>query len=143
MGLEVVISESLLNALHDKSQNIGNKLTVLGDTISQDIQKLAQEEAPKITGNLRASIKIDSEGPFSYIIYPDEGVAPYALYVILGHMTRPRTVDTGGMMGKVSYGGNQHFVEGNDFLQRAEDGSQSIIDEDVNELEQWIGNLDE
>ena len=120
MGLEVVIPESLLNALQEKSQNIGNKLAILGDTISQDIRDLAVVEAPHKTGNLQSSIRIENNGPFSYIIAPDEGIAPYALYVILGHMTRPVTVD-GGSQGKMSYHGFQHFIMGNDFLQRAED----------------------
>jgi hypothetical protein len=141
MGLEVVISESLLSALQEKSDNFADKLAILGDTISQDITKLAVQEAPHRTGNLQGSIRPEQDGPFSYIISPDEGVAPYALYVILGHMTRPVTVD-GGSQGKMSYHGFQHFVQGNDFLQRAEDQSQSIIDSDVNELEDWCNNLD-
>ena len=142
MGLEVVISESLLNALQEKSQNIGNKLAVLGDTISLDIKNLAVEEAPHLTGNLHSSLRNESTGPFSYIIYPDEGVAPYALFVILG--TAPHWIGHAINMPGIGwrYIGMHPGTAPNDFLQRAEDQSQSIIDSDVNELEDWCNNLD-
>ena len=125
MGLEVVISESLLSALQEKSDNFADKLAILGDTISNDIKNLAVQEAPHRTGNLQASIRAESDGPFSYIISPDEGVAPYALFVILG--TQPHWIGSSILIPNVGwrYIGMHPGTAPNDFLQRAE-GSKSI-----------------
>lgn len=141
MGLEVVIPTSLLTALQEKGQNLSNKLSDLSEDIGNDAYAHAQEEVPTRTHNLQGSLRLESTGPFSYIIYPDQGVAPYALYVILGHMTRPVTVD-GGSQGKMSYHGNVHFVEGNPFLDRASDDTESNVEDRLQQLEDWCSNLD-
>ena len=141
MGLEVAISEELLTALQNKTDQIGDKLAILGNLIGEDAQNNVMNEAPVITHNLQNATRLESVGPFQWMVYPDEGVAPYALFVILGHMTRPRTVKTGGMMGNVSYGGDQHFVQGNDYFQRGEDLTQSDIENELAEFEDWCNDL--
>jgi hypothetical protein len=56
-------------------------------------------------------------------------------------MTRPVTVD-GGSQGKMSYHGFQHFVEGNPFLDRASDDTESNVEDRLQQLEDWCNNLD-
>ncbi len=101
--MEVVINgDALLNALSTKASELPDRLEGLGFDVSDILVRNSQKESPhdfgtsisrqknpKLTGNLAASIKPNDNGPLSYIIAPDEGVAPYALFVILeGVITR-------------------------------------------------------
>ena len=138
----IISSEALLNALQNKSNELPDRLNQTGNDIGFIVQNNVMDEAPVITHNLQAATRLDSAGFLSWIVYPDEGVAPYALFVILGHMTRPRTIKTGGMYGDVTYTGNQHFVEGNPYLDRGLANAQSEIDDEIANFEAWCNNLE-
>ena len=135
-SIEVEIPDTLLTILNSKGGETPERLNFLGNEIAFRVQEHAVDEAPHLTGNLEASHRISQNGLFSWIVYPDEGVAPYALYVILGHLTRPSHVST--PMGKMRYGGGQHMVPGNPYLDRAVDASQGDIDAEIEKFEEWF-----
>lgn len=136
-----VASEDLLDALQQGINELPDKLNQAGGQIAFIKHGYAVDEAPFITHNLQGSLTWESNGLLSWIIFPDEGIAPYALYVILGHMTRPKTIDTGDYGGKMSYGGDQRMVPGNPFLDRADAASEADTQAEIDNLEQWILDL--
>jgi hypothetical protein len=87
------------------------------------------DEAPYITHNLQNATSYESEGEFSWRIYPDEGVAPYALYVILGHLTRPAILHPEKSKG-------QRWVEGNPYFERGL--ANADYESEIAQFESWI-----
>jgi hypothetical protein len=127
-AIEVEISsESLFTALQNKTNELPDRLNRMGASIILAMHGHAVDEAPYITHNLQASLTWEENGLLSWRLFPNEGVAPYALYVILGHNTRP--------------GKNQHWVEGNPFLDRASDLSEADIQSEIAELEEWLSDI--
>ena len=144
MGLDVVISESLLSALQEKADNWQDKLTILSNKIGEDARKNAVLEAPHKTGNLEQHMKLDSTGPYSSVVYPDENASPYALFVILG--TGPHLI-TGNPW--LSWPGAKHPVRSvmhpgtaaNPFLDRASDLTESDAEDRLAEFEAWVNDI--
>ncbi len=120
MGIEIKVdSEALLSALQSRANELPDRLNQLGNEAANIVKRNAVDEAPRRTGNLKASIWPVSTGPMTWVIAPDEGVAPYALYVLLG--TR--------------------FQTANPFLDRAERISRSEIDDEIALFEKWLTNI--
>lgn len=146
MGLEVILNnDALLNALNTKSNEVPDKLQGLGIDASDILVKNSQNEAPIIIGNLASSIYPDGYGDLSWIVAPDENVAPYALFVILG--TAPHEIKGNPWL---FWPGASHPVRSvmhpgnkpNDFLQRGLDLSQDDIDAKVQEFEAWCKDIE-
>lgn len=136
-AIEVEINSSLLESLSNKVDELPDRFTQLVNESAFITQNKSVEEAPFITHNLETSIQIsEGDGLFSRIVYPDEGIAPYALFVILGHMTRPSHVNT--PMGKMKYGGGQHFVPGNPFFDRAQPRAEAEIEQEIADFTEWL-----
>jgi hypothetical protein len=112
---------NLLNVLQSKLQELPDRLSNLANESAFITQRNVVEEAPRITGNLKASIRIEPIGLFQFLIYPDEGVAPYALYVILV--------------------GEKRRYAGNPFMDRGQEISEKEIEEEVDRFKEWIGEL--
>ena len=72
-------SEALFAALQRGDSELPDKMNETGMNCVFLVIKNVQEEAPHITYNLWSSITWESNGLFSWIVYPDEGIAPYAL----------------------------------------------------------------
>lgn len=120
-AIEVTINDTLLNALQNKESEFVEKFTGLGNDIALTEQNAAKDESPYITHTLERSIKVVEVGPPSWTIAPDEGVAPYALFVILDGVNRNYT--------------------GNDFMQRGYDSSQGDVDSKIAEFEEWCADV--
>lgn len=139
-----VQDEALLAALQTKSDQMPDKLNDLINEAGFIVQRHAVEEAPRRTGNLKGSIRVEENGPLSRIVYPDQGVAPYALYVILG--TAPHTIQGNPWL---YWDGAEHPVRQvqhpgtapNPFLDEASDASEAEIDAEVEKFEQWCSDL--
>lgn len=120
-AIEVTINDTLLEALQNNQSEFTDKFTDLGNDIALTEQNAAKDEAPYITHTLERSIKVVEVGPPSWTITPDEGVAPYALFVILEGVKRR--------------------YEGNDFMQAGYDSAQADVDAKISEFEEWCSNV--
>jgi hypothetical protein len=78
-------------------------------------------ESPFITHNLESSIQIDNPDDYSIRVYPDEGIAPYALFVILQGVKRK--------------------YAGNPFFERAQPNAMSRIKDEITLFELWACDL--
>ena len=119
-AIEVIINSSLLSALNGAINELPGRLTDLVNEAGFITQKHSVIEAPAITHNLETSIQITEEGPLTRMVYPDEGIAPYALFVILEGVTR-------------RYGGNP-------FFDRAQAQAEEEIQGEVDQFEEWLKN---
>jgi hypothetical protein len=111
-------SDSLLGALQQGHDELPDKLNETGNQIIFIKHQYAVDEAPFITHNLQGSLRFEANGLLSWIVYPDEGVAPYALYVILVGVKRK--------------------YAGNPFLDRADSASDADAQAELDALEQWL-----
>lgn len=115
-------SEVLLKVLNERSDETPDRL----NTVANESGFIAQEEsvieAPYITHNLETSIQIGEDGPLTRIVYPDEGIAPYALFVILAGVKRR--------------------YAGNPFFDRAQPKTEARIQsEPIADFLQWAGDI--
>lgn len=120
-AIEVTINDTLLEALQSKGNEFTDKFTDLGNDIALTEQNAAKDEAPYITHTLERAISVMEVGPPSWTIAPDEGIAPYALFVILDGVNRK--------------------YEGNDFMQRGYDKSQGDVESKIADFEEWCGDV--
>lgn len=129
MMLEITVEyEALASKLEKKKAEAPNKLA---DTINEsglNAQELLMIASPVDKGNLRASHHVENKGLLERVIFPDEGVAPYAWYVILGHRTRRFTKSHG----------QQKWVPGNDYPKRAYPLIRKVVEENLNEFITWL-----
>lgn len=116
--------QALEGELSRIADRLPTALTNLLDDLAADVEVLMKDEAPVRFGDLQNSITTDTVSNLERLIWPTMFYAPY---VIFGHMTRPVTVHT--HMGRMSYGGNQHFVPGNPFPDRAADRADQYIEQ--------------
>ena len=115
MSLEVLVdNDTLLQGLERKANELPEQLRELTNTAAFAVDKAVKEEVPVITGNLQGSISIDNVSDYVKRIYPDEGIAPYAIYVLKG------------VRGKATVDENPFMDRG---FQRAEPEIQSAVDE--------------
>ena len=142
MSLEVLIdNDTLLQGLERKADELPEQLRELTNTVAFVVDKAVKEEAPVITGNLQGSISIDNVSDYVKRIYPDEGIAPYAEYVI--RKTPPHEIwakpgsalnTPYGLFRKVNHPGS----DANDFMGRGFMNAQGEIDSAVDEFKSWL-----
>lgn len=116
-----ILSEALLSALNNNASEAGDKLIELRNEAGFITQEESVIEAPFITHNLESSIQIDNPDDYSVRVYPDEGIAPYALYVILQGVKRK--------------------YAGNPFFERAQPNAMSRIEDEITLFELWACDL--
>ena len=115
MSLEVLVDNAtLLEGLERKANELPEQLRELTNTAAFAVDQAVKEEVPVSTGNLQGSISIDNVSDYVKRIYPDEGIAPYAIYVLKG------------VRGKATVDKNPFMDRG---FQRAEPEIQSAVDE--------------
>ena len=120
MTLEVLVdNETLIKGLQTKSDELPEQLRKLTNEAAFAIDAHVKMEVPVITGNLQGSISVDNVSDYVKRIYPDEGIAPYAEYVLRG------------VRGKA-------FVGENDFLGRGFERAKPEIDSAVDEFKSWL-----
>lgn len=91
MSLEALVDDTtFMNALQSKANDLPDKLQELVTTAAFAVDDGVKQEAPVVTGNLQGATSIDNISDYSKRIYVDEGIAPYALFVIKG--TRPHEI---------------------------------------------------
>ena len=91
MSLEVLVdSETLIAGLQSKADRIPEELKNLVNTAAFAVDREVKEVSPVITGNLQGATSIDNLSDYEKRIFVDEGIAPYAIYVIKG--TRPHDI---------------------------------------------------
>ena len=90
MSIEALIdADVLVDKLQTKADELPAKLKELVGAVTFAVDEEVKRERPDgpmpvITGNLQGSISIDNISDYSKRIYPDEGIAPYAIYVMRG-----------------------------------------------------------
>lgn len=105
MTIEVLIkNEDLIQGLQSKADELPEQLKTLTATATFAVDREIKIERPAgpmpvITGNLQGSISIDNISDYEKRIYPDEGIAPYAEYVLKGIRGKGR-VDPIDFMGE-------------------------------------------
>lgn len=120
MSLEVLVdNDTLLQGLERKANELPEQLRELTNTAAFAVDKAVKEEVPVITGNLQGSISIDNVSDYVKRIYPDEGIAPYAIYVLKG------------VRGKAT-------VDKNPFMDRGFEKAEPEIQSAVDEFKSWL-----
>jgi hypothetical protein len=82
---------ALLDKLQKKADEVPDKLSKVLNESAFNAQDILERNAPRDTGNLAGSHRVENRGLLERIIFPDEGVAPYALFVVLG--TKPHVIE--------------------------------------------------
>lgn len=132
MGADLEGTDDVLGML-DKLGEVGPTMMDLWGT---DFLLIVDDEVPVDTHNLQWSIPANTDkGDWQWIVGTN---VEYAPYVHEGHMTRPRTIDTGSYGGKMSYGGAQHFVPGNPFFDRTLSQTESKLQEYLTEAMEGV-----
>ena len=120
MSIEVLIDSSVIAEHYQrKADELPEQLRNLTNTAAFAVDKGVKESVPVITGNLQGSISIDNVSDYVKRIYPDEGIAPYAIYVLKGVRGKGR-------------------VPANDFLSAGYAKAESEIDAAVDEFKSWL-----
>lgn len=120
MSMEALIDPSaLLEHLESKKEELPERLGKLVQDVSNIYKNAVVLEAPRITGNLKSSIRVEDIDDFTRRVYPDEHQAPYAEYVIRG------------VRGKA-------FVGENDFLGRGAEQGKAMSEGTINEFLGWL-----
>ena len=118
--MEALIDTSvLIEHLEDKKDEIPGRLIKLVSDVSNIYRNCVVLEAPRITGNLKGSIRVEDVDALSRRVYPDEGQAPYAIYVLEGVRGKAR-------------------VEPNDFMGRGAERGQEMSQSNINEFIEWL-----
>lgn len=140
-----LVDGSLFDKLSSKGVNIPPRLSEMKNKATLSTANNVMDEAPKVTSNLEGATRTEELDLFSSRIYPDEGVAPYALYILLG-------IDPYVIKGDpwLFWPGAEHPVrevhhpgiEADPYFERGFANSQSDIEEAKQEFINWITNLD-
>ena len=85
MSMEALIdADVLVSNLQRKQDEIPDRLNRLVRDVSNIYRNMVVLEAPRITGNLKSSIRVEDIDNLSRRVFPDENQAPYAEYVLRG-----------------------------------------------------------
>ena len=140
MPMDALIeADVIIENLTRRGDELPEKLQKLVTECSMIVQGSIQDEAPVITGNLQSSIRRENMGAFR--VFPDEGIAPYAYYVLKGIPPHEIWAKPGsalntpyGLFAKVNHPG----TEGNPFFDRGIENAQGDIDAEVELFTAWL-----
>ncbi|MBR2558288.1 MAG: hypothetical protein IKE95_07995 [Methanobrevibacter sp.] len=125
MTIEVLINkETLMEGLQQKADELPEELKSLTAAAAFAVDKEIKKERPAgpmpvITGNLQGSISIDNISDYEKRIYPNEGIAPYAIYVLKGIRGKGR-------------------VDEIDFMGEGFENAQPEIENAVEDFKSWL-----
>ena len=156
MSLDVLIDDdTLLEGLQRKADQLPEELKNLVNTAAFAVDREVKLAAPVKTGNLQGATSIDNLSDYEKRIFVDEGIAPYAIYVIKG--TKPHDIYPKGQglfhAGKqltkgaaLWWPGADHPVkvvhhpgtEANDYFATGVANAQDEIDSAVEQFKSWI-----
>ncbi len=146
---------TLLTGLQNKADRLPEELKRLVNTAAFAVDEEVKKAAPVVTGNLQGATSIDNLSDFEKRIFVDEGIAPYAIYVIKGtkpHDIYPKGIGTFHAGQQLTKGaalwwpGAEHPVpvvhhpgtEANDYFATGVANAQPAIDSAVEEFKSWI-----
>jgi hypothetical protein len=142
MSMDALINtQTIIDNFNRRGDELPEKLQKFVTEVSFIVQGNIQDEAPVVTGNLQGSIRRESLGSFMYRIFPDEGIAPYAYFILKG--TEPHEIwakpgsalnTPHGLFRKVNHPG----TEANPFFDRGVQNSQADIDAEVELFTSWL-----
>lgn len=154
--MEALIDDAtLLAGLQNKADRLPEELKRLVNTAAFAVDEEVKKAAPVVTGNLQGATSIDNLSDFEKRIFVDEGIAPYAIYVIKGtkpHDIYPKGIGTFHAGQQLTKGaalwwpGADHPVkvvhhpgtEANDYFATGVANAQPAIDSAVEEFKSWI-----
>ena len=151
----LIDDETLKSALQYKADRLPEELKRLVNTAAFAVDEEVKKAAPVVTGNLQGATSIDNLSDYEKRIYVDEGIAPYAIYVIKGtkpHDIYPKGIGTFHAGQQLTKGaalwwpGAEHPVsvvhhpgtEANDYFATGVANAQPAIDSAVEEFKSWI-----
>lgn len=151
----LIDDETLKSALQNKADRLPEELKRLVNTAAFAVDEEVKKAAPVVTGNLQGATSIDNLSDFEKRIFVDEGIAPYAIYVIKGtkpHDIYPKGIGTFHAGQQLTKGaalwwpGAEHPVpvvhhpgtEANDYFATGVANAQPAIDSAVEEFKSWI-----
>ena len=144
MGMEALIeTQTLIENFNRKAEEIPEKLKDLVSEVAFIYQDCIMDEAPVVTHNLQAATRIENLSDYSARIFPDEGTAPYAEWVILGsppHTIFPKSAKA------LFWEGAEHpvaFVEHpgtkpNPYFDRGAENAKTQADIEVQNFLEWL-----
>lgn len=144
MGMEALVeAQTLIENLQGKQEELPERLKNLVSEVAFIYQECVMDAAPKVTHNLEASTSIENIDDYTARIYPDEGTAPYAEYVILGtgpHDIWPKNA------GALFWDGAEHPVpfvyhpgtSPNPYFDVGAENAKPKADEEVREFISWL-----
>ena len=144
MSMEALIDDAtLLTGLQNKADRLPEELKNLVNTAAFAVDREVKLAAPVVTGNLQGATSIDNLSDYEKRIFVDEGIAPYAIYVIKG--TRPHTIvsrDGPGSVLSTPFGifriVEHPGTKANDYFATGVANAQPAIDSAVEEFKSWI-----
>ena len=139
----LIDDETLKSALQNKADRLPEELKMLVNTAAFAVDREVKLAAPVKTGNLQGATSIDNLSDYEKRIYVDEGIAPYAIFVIKG--TRPHMIYPVNKKA-LYWDGADHPVasvlhpgtDPNDYFQEGVENAQYDIDNAVEEFKSWI-----
>ena len=149
MGMDALIeADVLIQNLSKRGNELPVKLQKLVTEVSMIVQGNVQDAAPinkgpdaHSRGTLKSSIRRENIGDFTARIFPDEGLAPYAEYVLAG--TGPHIIEGNPWL---SWPGASHPVRRvwhpgtypNPFMTFGFEASQDSIENEVELFRAWL-----
>ena len=135
---DIVIKDSASNGYRQKASQIDSKLKGLSSRVVNVIHRWVQREAPRKTGRLKSSIQKTSSVTGG-AIFMGKG-APYFIYVLDGHRTRPRkhAAELTFLGKSTGFKQGQHWVNGNPYIDRGLDKSEASITNEVQKFVDWL-----
>lgn len=144
MSMEVLLDDDIImEGLQNKADRLPEELKNLVNTAAFAVDREIKQASPVITGNLQGATSIDNLSDFEKRVFVDEGIAPYALYVIKG--TKPHDIYPVNKKA-LFWPGAEHPVkkvhhpgtEANDYFQEGVENAQYDIDNAVEQFKSWI-----
>lgn len=130
-----------LEHLQRKFDEVPDKLSEVVNESALGAQDILADNAPRKWGTLAGSHRPESRGMFERVIFPDEGIAPYALFVVLG--TKPHVIEGDPYL---YWPGAKHPVrrvnhpgtKPNNYIKESVPEIQSKVEAELDDFKQWL-----
>lgn len=120
----------LANAFNRKAKQTVSEFNKFTKDLVDIAHRWVQNEAPRRTGKLKASVQKQHSGTTGYV-FVSKSIAYYADWVIDGHRTRPFIKSSGA----------QRWVPGNPFVDKAAGAMNGDIERRVSTFEKWLESV--
>lgn len=142
----LIDTQALIEHYNRKSEELPERLKKLVSEVAFIYQNCIMDEAPVITHNLQSATTIENIDDFTARIFPDEGTAPYAIWVILG--TDPHSIFPVNKKA-LFWEGAEHPIPANvgvyhpgtaanPYFDRGAENAKSLADVEVQLFMEWL-----